>query len=92
MPVLVHNSSCEFISGEIPDASAIDRGSLAKLKEKQLERALGDIGEDPHSFKADWVGRNNVSKFDAMRDGDNRIILVSKDGKILVPTNYRYVP
>jgi hypothetical protein len=90
--VLVHNSSCGFISGEIPDASAIDRGSLTKLKEKQLEQALGDIGEDPHAFKADWVGRNNVSKFDAMRDGDNRIILVSKDGKVLVPTNYRYAP
>ncbi|MFJ4592445.1 MULTISPECIES: RHS repeat-associated core domain-containing protein [unclassified Kitasatospora] len=91
-PVLVHNATCNFIPGEIPEASAIDRGSLAKLKEKQLEKALGDIGEDPHGFKADWVGKNNVSRFDAMRDGDNRIILVSKDGKVLVPTNYRYVP
>ncbi|MFJ5118398.1 ricin-type beta-trefoil lectin domain protein [Kitasatospora sp. NPDC088548] len=91
-PVLVHNSTCDFIPGEIPEAGAIDRGSLTKLKEKQLEKALGDIGEDPHGFKADWVGKNNVSRFDAMRDGDNRIILVSKDGKVLVPTNYRYVP
>ncbi|MER7673140.1 RHS repeat-associated core domain-containing protein [Kitasatospora sp. NPDC096128] len=91
-PVLVHNATCHFIDGEIPEAGAIDRGSLTKLKEKQLEKALGDIGENPHSFKADWVGKNNVPKFDAMRDGDNRIILVSKDGKILVPTNYKYVP
>ncbi|MFJ4674075.1 polymorphic toxin-type HINT domain-containing protein [Kitasatospora purpeofusca] len=91
-PILVHNATCDFISGEIPEAAAIDRGSLTKLKEKQLEKALGDIGENPHGFKADWVGKNNVARFDAMRDGDNRIILVSKDGKVLVPTNYRYVP
>ncbi|MFJ8162526.1 polymorphic toxin-type HINT domain-containing protein [Streptomyces sp. NPDC096136] len=91
-PVLVHNASCSIIPGEIPDAVAIDRGSLVKLKEKQLEKALQSMGEDPHGFKADWVGKNMVSRFDAMRDGDNRIVLVSKDGRILVPTNYRYRP
>ncbi|MDX2593162.1 MULTISPECIES: polymorphic toxin-type HINT domain-containing protein [Streptomyces] len=91
-PVLVHNASCDFIRGEIPDAAAIDRGSLVKIKEKQLEKALKSVGEDPHAFKADWVGKNNVSRFDAMRDGEGRVVLVSKDGKILVPTNYRYRP
>ncbi|MFD4741402.1 hypothetical protein ACFWNQ_29135 [Streptomyces virginiae] len=63
-----------------------------KIKESQLEKALEGLGEDPHSFKADWVGKNMMSRFDAMRDADNRIILVSKDGKILVPTNYKYRP
>ncbi|OMI36982.1 hypothetical protein SPAR_22709 [Streptomyces sparsogenes DSM 40356] len=91
-PVLVHNTGCDFISGAIPDAADIDRGSLVKIREKQLEKALKSVDEDPHGFKADWVGKNNVSRFDAMRDGDSRLILVSKDGKILVPTNYRYVP
>ncbi|RPF46309.1 intein [Streptomyces sp. Ag109_G2-6] len=91
-PVLVHNASCDFIPGDIPDASAIDRGSLVKLREKQLENALEGLGEDPHGFKADWVGKNNVSRFDAVRDGDGRIVLMSKDGKILVPTNYRFRP
>ncbi|MBN0047109.1 hypothetical protein JS756_23985 [Streptomyces actuosus] len=91
-PVLVHNASCDFIPGEIPDAADIDRGSLVKLREKQLEKALKSLDEDPHGFKADWVGTNMVSRFDAMRDGDSRIILVSKDGRILVPTNYRYRP
>ncbi|WP_426569613.1 hypothetical protein [Streptomyces canus] len=91
-PILVHNASCDFISGAIPDAANIDRGSLVKIREKQLEKALKSVDEDPHGFKADWVGKNNVSRFDAMRDGDGRLILVSKDGKILVPTNYRYVP
>ncbi|MGE7383891.1 polymorphic toxin-type HINT domain-containing protein [Streptomyces sp. NPDC004126] len=91
-PVLVHNASCDFIPGEIPDASAIDRGSLVKLREKQLEKALEGLGEDPHGFKADWVGKNNVSRFDAVRDGDGRIVLMSKDGKILIPTNYRFRP
>jgi Predicted membrane protein len=91
-PVLVHNASCSFIKGEIPDAAAIERGSLVKIKEKQLEKALKTVGEDPHGFKADWVGKNNVSRFDAMRDGEGRVVLVSKDGKILVPTNYRYRP
>lgn len=91
-PVLVHNTSCGFIPGEIPDAAEINRGSLVKIKEKQLEKALASIDEDPHGFKADWVGKANVSKFDAMRDEDNRIILVSKDGEVLVPTNYRYDP
>ncbi|MGX9887002.1 RHS repeat-associated core domain-containing protein [Streptomyces sp. NPDC002276] len=91
-PVLVHNTSCDFMSGAVPEAEAIDRGSLVKIREKQLEKALKSVDEDPHGFKADWVGKNNVSRFDAMRDGDSRIILVSKDGKILVPTNYRYVP
>ena len=90
-PILTHNVSCDFIPGDIPLAGEIDRGSLTKLREKQLEKALGSVGEDAHGFKEDWVGKN-VSRFDAMRDGDGRIILVSKDGKILVPTNYRYVP
>jgi hypothetical protein len=52
----------------------------------------GGTGEDPHAFKADWVGKNNVSRFDAMHDGEGRVVLVSKDGKILVPTHYRYRP
>ncbi|GGS29139.1 hypothetical protein Snoj_25360 [Streptomyces nojiriensis] len=91
-PVLVHNASCGFIPGSIPDAAAIDRGSLVKLREKQLEKALKSVGEDPRGFKADWVGKNMVSRFDAMRDGDSRIILVSKDGRILVPTYYKYQP
>ncbi|MFD8002105.1 polymorphic toxin-type HINT domain-containing protein [Streptomyces mirabilis] len=90
-PVLVHNASCDFIR-ELPDAAAIDRGSLVKIKEKQLEKALKSVGEDPHAFKADRVGKNNVSRFDAMRDGEGRVVLVSKDGKVLVPTNYRYRP
>ncbi|MEY2231450.1 hypothetical protein, partial [Streptomyces sp. BF23-30] len=75
-----------------PDAAAINRGSLVKLKDKQLKEALEKLDEDPHRFKADWVGENMMSRFDAMRDADNRIILVSKDGKILVPTNYKYKP
>ncbi|TWE19443.1 concanavalin A-like lectin/glucanase superfamily protein [Kitasatospora atroaurantiaca] len=84
-------ATCGFIAGEIPDAAAIDRGSLVKIKEKQLEKALASLGEDPHGFKEDWVGKA-VSRFDAVRDGAGRIILMSKDGKILVPTNYRYIP
>ncbi|MFF2217416.1 polymorphic toxin-type HINT domain-containing protein [Streptomyces antibioticus] len=91
-PVLVHNASCDFIRGEVPDAADIDRGSLVKIKEKQLEKALKSVGEDPHAFKTDWVGKNNVSRFDAMRDKEGRLVLVSKDGKVLVPTNYRYRP
>lgn len=55
-------------------------------------RVLGGTGEDPHAFKVDWVGKNNVSRFDAMHDGEGRVVLVSKDGKILVPTHYRYRP
>ncbi|MGI5167417.1 hypothetical protein ACQEU3_24020 [Spirillospora sp. CA-253888] len=83
---------CEIMPGPIPAAEAIDRGSLVKIREKQLEAALKSLDEDPHGFKADWVGKPNVSRFDAMRDADGRIVLVSKDGKILVPTNYKYIP
>ncbi|MEY2233052.1 polymorphic toxin-type HINT domain-containing protein, partial [Streptomyces sp. BF23-30] len=39
-PVLVHNASCGFIPGAVPDAAAINRGSLVKLKDKQLKEAL----------------------------------------------------
>ncbi|MFF2792744.1 hypothetical protein ACFVT6_39400 [Streptomyces sp. NPDC058049] len=63
-----------------------------KLKEEQPEKALECLGEDPHSFEADWVGKNVVSRFDAVRDAGNRIILVSKDGRILVPANDEYRP
>ncbi|GAB3654734.1 hypothetical protein GCM10027589_13630 [Actinocorallia lasiicapitis] len=92
MPVLVHNQPrCEFFL-DTPDPSEIDLGSLVKIKEKQLEKALKSLGEDPYGFKADWVGKPNVSRFDAMRDADNRVVLVSKDGKIIVPTNYKYIP
>ncbi|WP_030731303.1 polymorphic toxin-type HINT domain-containing protein [Streptomyces sp. NRRL S-237] len=91
-PVLVHNASCGFIPGAGPDAAAINRGSLVKIKDNKLKEALKELDEDPHRFKADWVGENMMSRFDAMRDADNRIILVSKDGKILVPTNYKYKP
>lgn len=58
-----------------------------KVKEKQLEKALATIGENPHVFKADWVGKANVSRFDIVRDDLNRLILMSKDGKVLIPTN-----
>ncbi|WP_411135656.1 polymorphic toxin-type HINT domain-containing protein [Streptomyces sp. C10] len=61
-PVLVHNASCEFIPGDIPDAANIDRGSLVKMREKQLEKALESLDEDPHGFNADWVGKNDVSR------------------------------
>lgn len=30
--------------------------------------------------------------FDTMRDGEGGVVLVSKDGKTVVPTNYRYRP
>ncbi|MEU8548386.1 hypothetical protein AB0C81_15580 [Streptomyces roseoverticillatus] len=86
------NPRCEFISGPIPDALEINRGSLVKIRDKQLEKALKTIDEDAHSFKEGYVGKGAISRFDAMRDDMNRIILVSKDGKVLVPTNVRYVP
>ncbi len=47
-----------------------------------------EVTQDRHRC----VGRNNVSRFDTMRDGEGRVVLVSKDGKVLVPTNYRYRP
>ncbi|MEU2873449.1 hypothetical protein ABZ769_30330 [Streptomyces olivoreticuli] len=88
----ISGARCDFIPGPIPDALEINRGSLVKIRDKQLEKALKTIDEDAHSFKEGYVGKGAISKFDAMRDDINRIVLVSKDGKVLVPTNVRYVP
>jgi hypothetical protein len=88
----VSAARCDFIPGPIPDALEINRGSLVKIRDKQLEKALKTIDEDAHSVKEGYVGKGAISRFDALRDDTNRIILVSKDGKVLVPANVRYVP
>ena len=49
--------------------------------------ALKTVEEVLHAFKAGWVGKSNVSRFNAMRDGEGSAVLVRKDGKVLVPTH-----
>ncbi|MEU4494564.1 hypothetical protein AB0F96_14210 [Streptomyces sp. NPDC023998] len=87
----VRAPSCSYIPGEIPSPEEINRGSLVKIREKQLEKALKTIDEDAHSFKEGYVGRG-VSRFDAFRDNMNRIILLTKDGVGMIVTNVRYLP
>ncbi|MDH6579854.1 LamG domain-containing protein [Kitasatospora sp. MAP5-34] len=83
---------CSWIAGAIPVATDIARGSLKIIREKQLEKAMAKIGEDIHDFKAEYVGAKLVARFDCAYDALNRVILISKDGKTLIPTALRYVP
>jgi hypothetical protein len=91
--VLVHNCGQDpafgiVIEGDIPEPGEIDRGSLRKMKNRTLEKALETVGEDAHSFKEAWVGWKDVSRFDVMKDGEGRLVLMKKNGAVLVPTNY----
>ncbi|MFE6134396.1 hypothetical protein ACFQ6Q_40025, partial [Streptomyces sp. NPDC056437] len=90
-PMGAQSPSCSYIPGEIPSPEEINRGSLVKIREKQLEKALKTIDEDAHSFKEGYVGRG-VSRFDVFRDNMNRIILLTKDGIGMIVTNVRYQP
>lgn len=77
---------CVYMPGPIPDASEINRGSLVKVSDSQLKKALATIGEDPHSFKQELGGK--IAAWDNFREKTTgRIIFVKKGGKILYPTN-----
>ncbi|MFJ2647662.1 hypothetical protein ACIO1C_13130 [Streptomyces sp. NPDC087420] len=82
---------CEFISGPIPESFEIDRGSLVKISDSQLKKALATIGEDAHSFKQEIGG--SVAHWDNFREkATGRIIFVRKGGKVLIPTAVRFIP
>jgi hypothetical protein len=67
-------------SGASDNLSQGDRtpsGSFTQLG-KGLIKELGKSGFDPHSFKADFVGKENVSLFDIYKDGNDDLFLLRK--------------
>lgn len=60
-------------------------GQLKKLNDRQLKKYLKQTGEDPHSFKKDYVG-DDGGRFDVAIGPGREFYLVSKNGKIKIPT------
>jgi len=48
----------------------------------------GQYDTDPHSFKEEFVGRNDVSKFDIKKGSDGQLWLENKTGTVQIPTGY----
>lgn len=61
---------------------SLSRGDMKKLGDKQYEKAMG---ESAHDFKWDVVG-GQVSRWDIYHGKDGMLYLISKDGRVIVPT------
>jgi hypothetical protein len=61
-------------------------GSLKGISTSYAKKLLKRIGTEPHEFKAEFVGKSNVSKFDIKTAASGELYLVSKDGSTIVPT------
>ena len=58
-----------------------------KISDSHLKKILKDeLGTDPHSFKAEYVGKNDVAKFDVHSGPGGELYLISKDGRTRIPT------
>jgi len=66
--------------GDAP--GSLSRGDMKKLGDKQYEKAMG---ESAHDFKWDVVG-GQVSRWDIYHGKDGMLYLISKDGRVIVPT------
>jgi hypothetical protein len=62
-------------------ASKKAEGDLKPLDKRAVNAA------DMHAFKEEYVGKENVAKFDAKVTPEGNVVLVSKDGKTKVETN-----
>lgn len=61
---------------------------LKQLGDKQLKKILKQYNTDPHEFKEWFVGDRAISKFDVKAGGNGLLYLVSKGGKVVIPTDY----
>ncbi len=77
----MHN--CAATAG---DAADVPR-SFNQINDKQLKKVLKQYDTDPHEFK-EWFVGSGVSKFDVKSGDDGDLYLVSKDGKVVIPTGY----
>lgn len=78
--VLVHN--CEDPEAENPAENA-DRSALKKVSDSRLKQLVGD----PHAFKSDYVGKNNVSRFNVYIDKSTGYpFLIPNGGGNPIPT------
>jgi len=75
--ILVHNA-CN------PGGAANFKG----LSLNQVKKHLKQRGQDPHSFKEEFVGRTAVSRFDIKSGPSGELYLVSKDGSVVIPTGF----
>jgi RHS repeat-associated protein len=63
-----------------------DPSDLRGLSDSFVKRLLKQYGTDPHAFKEEFVGRANVSRFDIKSGPNGELHVVSKDGKVVIPT------
>jgi RHS repeat-associated protein len=65
-----------------------NRGSLEKLKQREIDRILDEAGTDAHTDKGETVG-NAGREYDYYRDKETgEIYLVPKNGGEAIPTGY----
>lgn len=75
---------------ETNDEDEVERdGGKAKLKAlsgNYIKRTLKAFETDPHSFKREYAGSANVSRFDIKAVPDGEFWLEGKSGAIQIPT------
>lgn len=66
-------------------------GSLVRMSSGQARRFTQANKTNEHQFKADFVGKNNVSRFDIYyTKKNNAVYLVNKNGKVVHSTGYHF--
>ncbi|WP_182920370.1 DNRLRE domain-containing protein [Nocardioides cavernaquae] len=71
--ILVHNHKCE-------------PGGLTRLSKSFAKQLTKRHGTDPEAFKAEYVGARNGGRFDLAKCSCTRINLISKNGRVNIPT------
>ncbi|MCT6925246.1 hypothetical protein [Metasolibacillus sp.] len=77
------------IQQRLPEKQKVDVGSLVRMSRSQAAQFVKSKNTNEHSFKEDFVGKSNVSKFDIAYIKDTKkVYLIDKSGKIVIETGY----
>jgi RHS repeat-associated protein len=75
------------IFGEVGGGGPGSPGSIKGLSDSYVKRVLREIDTEPHAFKAEYVGTQNVSKFNIKMGSNGELLLVSiKDSSVIIRT------
>lgn len=67
-------------------------GALVKMSSSQAKKFVQSNKTTEHEFKADFVGKNNVSKFDIFYNKkNNAVYLLNKNQSTSIPTGYHFI-
>jgi RHS repeat-associated protein len=75
------------IFGEVGGGGPGTPSSIKGLSDSYVKKVLREIDTEPHAFKAEYVGTQNVSKFNIKMGSNGELVLVSiKDSSVIIRT------